>query len=114
MSEYEEDELADGSDDEKRLYKAELRAGRKIKVMKSKFNQDYEKPQHWKPRWQPNLSQLAVGTTDALIPSVPQQPAAGTKPRPPMSLGPCFKCGRYGHLSRSCPELLVQLSNQGK
>ena len=34
VSEYEEDELADGSDDEKRLYKAELRAGRKMKVMK--------------------------------------------------------------------------------
>ena len=35
VSEYEEDELADGSDDEKRLYRAELRAGKKGKVGKA-------------------------------------------------------------------------------
>ena len=35
VSEYEEDELADGSDDEKRLYRAELRAGKKVKAGKA-------------------------------------------------------------------------------
>ena len=35
VSEYEEDELAEGSDDEKRLYWAELRAGKKSKAGKA-------------------------------------------------------------------------------
>ena len=39
VAEY-EDELADGSDDEKRLYKAELQAGRKVKATKQKFRKD--------------------------------------------------------------------------
>ena len=37
VAEYEEDELADGSEDEKRLYKTELRAGRKVKATKQKL-----------------------------------------------------------------------------
>ena len=36
MEEYVADELADNSDDEKRLFKAEARAARKVKTAKSK------------------------------------------------------------------------------
>ena len=38
VAEYKEDELADGSDDEKHLYKAELRVGKKVKAGKAKKN----------------------------------------------------------------------------
>ena len=40
VAEYEEDELVDSSDDEKRLYKAELRAVRKVRATKQKRNKD--------------------------------------------------------------------------
>ena len=55
VTEYEEDELADGSDDEKRLYKAELRAGKKVKSMRAKKKKDQpvRKDRVWNPRWQP-------------------------------------------------------------
>lgn len=36
MAEYEEDELADGSYDERQLYRAEMRAGKKAKSVKAK------------------------------------------------------------------------------
>ena len=36
VDEYEEDELVENSDDEKRLYKAEMRAGRKLKAAAAK------------------------------------------------------------------------------
>ena len=119
VTEYEEDELADGSGDEKRLYKAELRAGRKVKSMKAKLNQrrkdQFDKTRHWKPKWQPQISQPSTSAS-ALASTASHQSSMGIKPLPQSSLGPCFKFGAYGHISRSCPELLVQslVGNQGK
>ena len=43
VEEYLDDELADNSDDEKRMYKAELRAGRKHKADEAAKNKKVEK-----------------------------------------------------------------------
>ena len=71
VEEHEEDELAEDSDDEKKFFKAEARAGRKLlqKLTKGKGNKAFRKPgQGWNPyRWQPNTSVPTVGM------DVPQQ-----------------------------------------
>ena len=112
VAEYEEDELADGSDDEKRLYKAELRAGRKMKATRQKRKPIQPNRKDWRPiRWQP--SSMSGGNVP-----VPQSSSSmGSKPsmageRPRASLGPCFECGKYGHFRKYCPDLMMQ--NLGK
>ena len=45
VQEYEEDELADNSDDEKRLFRAETRAGKKLK--QKNFKNAKKKSQQW-------------------------------------------------------------------
>jgi hypothetical protein len=116
VSEYEEDELADGSDDEKRLYRAEMRAGKKAKAGKAAKRKQFPRRDSWawKPRWQPQSS----GVSDAVA-SQPSSSSAAKFPstgRPQSMLGPCFNCGKMGHLKNACPGLLLKnlMSNQGK
>ena len=115
VAEYEEDELAGESDDEKRIYKAELRAGRKVKTTRGKLKRKVHirnrKDCAWRPRWQPHLS---GNLTSASQPSS----SAGVRPsmRPQLSLGPCFECGEIGHIRKSCPKLMMQnlMNSQSK
>lgn len=118
VSEYEEDELAEGSDDEKRLYRAEMRAGKKAKAGKAAKRKREQFPRReswaWKPRWQPQSS----GASNAVAPQ-PSSSSAVKFPgtgRPQSMLGPCFECGKLGHLKNACPDLLLKnlMSNQGK
>ena len=55
VEEYEEDELADNSDDEKRLYRAELRAGRRIKAAAAK---NKKKKDGFRKEWRPRPQSL--------------------------------------------------------
>ena len=48
-------ELADGLDDEKRLYKAELCAGRKVKAIRHKKKKDQSGRRDWTWRSRPQL-----------------------------------------------------------
>ena len=115
VTEYEEDELADGSDDEKRLYKAELRVGKKVKSMRAKKKKDQpiRKDWAWRPRWQPLLSVSSSSVTQSSPSEIGSRPSVG---RPQSTLGPCFECGKVGHLRKSCPEVLIHnmMGNQKK
>ena len=118
VSEYEEDELADGSDDEKRLYRAELRAGKKAKAGKAAKRKKEQFPRReswaWKPRWQPQSSGVPAGAVSQ--PSSSSAIKFSGVGRPQSMLGPCFECGKLGHLKNACPDLLLKnlMSKQGK
>ena len=61
MDEYEEDELAENSDDEKRLYRAEMRASGKLKAAAAK---NRKKKEFLRKEWRPKaLMQTGSPTT---------------------------------------------------
>ena len=124
VEEYEEDELADNSDDEKKLFKAEARAGRKLrqKLAKGKGKKGYfKKPGSgsWN-KWQPagfNFNQLGVSSVGidtqrhASGASVASPQLQGANQHSLSQLGPCFLCGNMGHFKKPCP-LWAQLRTQ--
>ena len=92
VNEYVADELAENSDDEKRLYRSEQRAQRKIRKTRQ-----YSKRQSPK-----GARSFQFQQPPTFRPSLLE-----TNPRLPSSngpLGPCFFCGRYGHLQSKCPD----------
>ena len=101
VTEYTADELADDSDDEKHLEKAEKAAERKAVLQKRKCPQPTAAKHPPLPLWlQP---QYGVGYHSPL----PQQqlgPSTSVgirSPAPPLlqrAMGPCFACGEMGHL----------------
>ena len=113
VEEYVADELADDSDDEKRLFKAEARAGRKLKASKSKGKRTKGKLPYaergpvggfYNNRPSAHFSTATVAT---------QQPAAGTAGelgvrKMSSPVGPCFQCGKLGHFRRACPLLITK------
>ena len=64
MDEYEEDELAENSDDEKRLYRTEMRAGRKLKAAAARIRKRKEfLKKEW--RFKPQLQTDSPTTSSA-------------------------------------------------
>ena len=117
VEEYVEDELADGEDDEKRIQRADFRAGKKLKSAKGAKNKKGSASQFSKkaqnvgaqagrvPSASGTMSQLIA----ALLPTIekmPGPPSGVQAGRSLQQLGPCFMCGRPGHLRKSCPLLL--------
>lgn len=108
VAEYEDDELAEDSDDEKKLFKAEARAGRKRRLAKGKATakKNFKKPGLW---WQRSNSYFnAVPATSGPVGQVAAVPgasssAAMSQPQPSSQLGPCFVCGKMGHFKKACP-----------
>ena len=103
VEEYMADELASDSDDEKRLFRAENRAKRKLKNEQKK-NKTTRKPYLFRKDIgklvQSDLSES--GPSKVIAPSM-TRPVTPVAPSGGM-LGPCFQCGKPGHLRRFCPE----------
>ena len=97
VDEYMDDELADNSDDEKRLFKAEQRAG----VSARKLAAVGQQPAPVTPHIQ-------------LLPSGIVMPQTATCNRPAITrpIGPCFQCGKEGHFRRFCPLLQGSLGTK--
>ena len=105
VEEYTADELADDSDDEKRLEKAEKAAERKI--AKRRKRADPAGAASGRPFKRRMAMQTVPPATTVRPPSpmTPQlvRPAAVT-PTTPRAIGPCFACGQMGHLRSYCPK----------
>ena len=100
VAEYTADELAEDSDDEKRLEKAERAAERKA-AKRRKAPERRPKPYGRPQQGQPLPSTGPV--TTALIPGASQKRPLVT-PLPQRQVGPCFACGQMGHLRSFCPK----------
>ena len=93
------DELADDSDDEKRLFRAENRAGRKLKASKTKGKRTKGRFPYADARnsFRPNVA-LGQQPSSAAVDG-----GIGVQKTTLSVAGPCFQCGKMGHLRRSCP-----------
>lgn len=113
VREYESDDLASDSEDEKRLRQAESRALKAIKEKKSRskpynkttatvtrpipaYQQDYNRFQHFQ--------QLNYST---------QQPFPRYRRREATPYDLCYGCNQYGHWRKNCPNLPVKAGNSG-
>ena len=133
VEEYMEDELADNSDDEKRLSRADVRAGKKLKSAAQRGGKNATKkpgprkyfsgsrypgylPAATVAGCQPPVAQstslLSYGY-GALQPGAKWHVPGGTSPIV-SGLGPCFECGVVGHLRKNCPKVLIaRAANSG-
>ena len=117
MKEYEEDELAENSDDEKRLFRAEARAGRKNRQMSIKNSNSRRMGQSASANGTASgpllsrppvsgvaeLAQASMLMQNLLSPLAAKQSLPGSSGS--SSPGPCFTCGKLGHVRKSCPLL---------
>ncbi len=110
VEEYIDDELADNSDDEKRLYKAELRAGRKRKVAEAAKGKQRKGvsarpgPSRYPGKTVGNAAQLPLQTFPMAVQPGQRMPFV-MGPGTTSTLGPCFQCGKMGHFRKACPLL---------
>ena len=115
VKEYFEDELAEDSDDEKRLFRAESRAGRKIKAKANRAKKPASNRGHSHFFNWSGFGSSGVQAT-GLTPQQPFPQLGAARHTPASSAisigtsyGPCFQCGKIGHFRRACP-LLSQAS----
>ena len=107
VAEYTTDELAEGSDDEKRLEKAERAA--EVKAAKRRKKRGGGVAVLGRPRGQPRPpAPLAVAAQAAALQFQPTTTAR--RPGAAMAsgqraVGPCFACGEMGHLRLHCPKI---------
>ena len=99
VKEYSQHELAENSDDEKKIYRAEARAAKNSK--KSFANRP-------RPRNYASASQNSYPAMGAPIPTVISRGSGPSQLSRPISTqraspGMCFACGKPGHWRSSCP-----------
>ena len=103
VDEYVRNCLAENSDDEKRIMRAEARAQKKIKSkVKSK-----------KPQWSRRFPSHSTGSSSAIAVSSrgsTATPDIGYQRKP----GACFACGKFGHWRNECRELTTEAGDSHK
>ena len=103
VAEYTADELAEDSDNEKRLEKAEKPAERKASKKKLHVPDHHSKRHTQKPILPQQQQMPLEALTQALPPRRPLlSPLQATTSQPD---GPCFACSQMGHLRRFCLKL---------
>ncbi len=108
VDEYTADDLAEGSDDEKRIEKAERAAERKAGKRRKKRSADAA-AMAAKPRGGNQFRLVAQAPTAPVPPLAYHQPKRqATLPVTSRPLGPCFGCGEMGHLKHYCPKAAVE------
>ena len=107
--EYTADELADDSDDEKRLEKAEKAAERKAGLKRERDSHLSKNPPRSPTARRVSLFPSRMGILQHHTPAVQtlqQSGASGRRlggPATQRAVGPCFACGEMGHLRSYCP-----------
>ena len=99
---YESHPLAEDSDDEKKLEKAEKEAERAANKRRRGGGGAGNKRKCWSRPAGPSSRQREPQPTQVPGPP-PLLPQGPVRPRVPV-LGPCFFCGQFGHLVKSCPK----------
>lgn len=85
VKEYEANPIASDSDDEKRIFKAEARASRKMKSEKVKRGRGRGWPYRRRRAFEPSSTQTSATVVESKKP------------------GLCYGCGAPGHWKRECP-----------
>ena len=102
--------LAANSDAEKRLYRADVLAGRKCKAAAVKGK---KKREFFRKRLVLQVSvaaqPMAAGNSSSFSLAPNQQYSSSSARAVPVvqGLGPCFLCGKMGHFRKSCPVLQI-------
>lgn len=92
VNQYEADELASNSEDDKRIYRSERRA---------------EKKQRDKRKKKP--SSRSLPPAKPIVYPISAITSNRSYDRP--TLGPCYACGKFGHLQTKCPQKASFFSN---
>ena len=105
VDEYTADDLADDSDDEKRIEWAEKAVERKAEKRRKKRGQVPGEPRGGQPRFSSATQAQVMGMPVPSVPvNQPRRHVVSTAARP---VGPCHFCGEMGHLRLHCPARTV-------
>ena len=100
VKEYETDDLARDSDDEKRIIRAEKAAEKKVVSLKKKSRggKTPARTQTW-------LSYRQQSFPQSQRPQYPRYAPSTSGAAPSRPVGPCHACHEFGHLRNSCPKV---------